>query len=225
MASRAPFLFTFANLISGIAAIVLALQSHSLAALLCVLAGALFDLGDGWLARRVQSESRLGANADMISDLISFGVAPAILIAVNNADALGYTTATLYFLAIAFRLFRFRMKTPAHREFTGMPSPMTALAASAAVLVEMHWLGGSLFSEIVALFFAMAAVSRVPFPKWGHSCLSYFPRVFWILLWILHGAVFIFMQAEAILSAMFVYLLIGPVTLNRFHRHEAKPSE
>lgn len=68
----------------------------------------------------------------------------------------------------------------------------------------------------MTIAFSLIAISKTPFPKWGHPCLKIVPRVLWTLLWLVHLFTFIFWQAEAILSAMLVYLIIGPTMLNRY---------
>lgn len=147
MVRRAPYLLTLANALAGIGAIYLALNSQPMLAVFLILAGAVCDLGDGWLARKIGSESARGAAADVVADMISFGAAPALLMATVDGSVAGRVTAVIYFLAIVFRLNRFRLKAPLYRQFTGMPSPMTALAVAPAAIVEQHWFPGSFFAE------------------------------------------------------------------------------
>jgi phosphatidylserine synthase len=134
--------------------------------------------------------------------------------------ASGSVVAVIYVGAILFRLVRFRLATPPFREFYGMPSPMVALAASSAVLVEVNWLPASFFSELVALLFAIMAASRLSFPKWGHPCLEWPGKTFWRTLWAVHLLAFFPWPGEAIFSASMIYLVLGPATLNKYHREQ-----
>ncbi|MCA9329655.1 CDP-diacylglycerol--serine O-phosphatidyltransferase [Candidatus Saccharibacteria bacterium] len=68
------------NLISGLLAIYLAIHSHFTASALLLLAGVFFDAIDGFVARRLKLESRFGAELDSLADLVTFGVAPMVLV-------------------------------------------------------------------------------------------------------------------------------------------------
>ena len=92
---KLPDYITCLNLISGLLSIYLAIHGHFVAAALLLLAGVFFDAIDGFVARRMKIESRFGAELDSLADLVTFGVAPMVLITAY------YNTPWLSLLAIS----------------------------------------------------------------------------------------------------------------------------
>jgi len=153
-----PSLFTLGNAICGFAAIVKVatyLNSNDEAALISaawlVIAAMLFDAMDGALARITRSPSDFGAQLDSLSDVISFGVAPALLVAMWNSKLLAtrpvetfwaqvtWFFCLLYVMGAVLRLARFNVENKHdikhHMRFTGLPVPGAAgLVASLVIL-------------------------------------------------------------------------------------------
>lgn len=213
----APMLMTMGNGMFGLFALWLILHGHPKSAMLAIVAGAILDLADGWTARRFGVASSHGATADTVSDLVSFGVAPAAMIVTTGHGILRWTAAGVYLLGIVFRLIRFRLRTPEAREFQGMPSPMAALAIVGLAVWSQQRLPALPIVEVAAPIYALLAVSLIPFPKTGHPAMKLMPRSLWWSLWIVHFVAFLFFPAEALWSFTVFYLFIGP-TLMRRHR-------
>lgn len=178
LARLMPNLITVLALCAGLTGIQLALQGQWRNAVLAIMAAAILDASDGRLARLLNSSSRFGAELDSLSDVISFGVAPAVILYVwtmNTAGTLGWALVLLYCVCVALRLARFNtaLDDPAplpfaNRFFTGVPAP----AGAGLVLLPMalsfqeelgfdflrHWLPNS----IVLITVAFLLVSRVP---------------------------------------------------------------
>lgn len=117
-------LFTLGNLAAGFMAILA--QDVRLAAGLIVL-GACFDVLDGLIARAMRQQSELGKQLDSLADMVTFGVAPAILFyRLLPADSLGMIVCTLIPLFSAWRLAKFNL-LPSQPHFVGLPTPANAL--------------------------------------------------------------------------------------------------
>lgn len=127
-----PSLFTLANLFFGIWSIVLASQgSFYLASWWIVIAG-VWDMLDGTFARVSKTGTRFGAELDSLVDLVSFGIAPAMLIYFLQLADLGPFTwvfAYAFVVCVALRLARYNTQHPGEgsREFTGLPSPAAGM--------------------------------------------------------------------------------------------------
>jgi CDP-diacylglycerol--serine O-phosphatidyltransferase len=175
-----PNILTLLALCAGLTAIRYGLQDRFQAAVTAIIIAAILDGLDGRLARRLGSTSRFGAELDSLSDFISFGVAPAMLIylwTMNGAGSLGWALVLLFPVCSALRLARFNTglnedtKPPAWMAgfFTGVPAP----AGAGLVLVPMmlsfetgSW-GADFFGHPVLVGLVMAAVaalmvSRIP---------------------------------------------------------------
>ncbi|MFD9910037.1 CDP-diacylglycerol--serine O-phosphatidyltransferase [Streptomyces sp. NPDC059063] len=140
---------------------------HSAAtAVILMLCAAVFDLFDGLVARKLRS-SPMGAELDNLSDLISFGLAPAYFVLVYGMVAddahqrVAAVGAIVVLLAVVLRLARFSCVTLRDGVFQGMPSPFGALTVVSIVLLELPFV-----ATLLAIFgTAWLMVSRVEYPK------------------------------------------------------------
>jgi len=126
-----PHLFTTGNLCFGFLAIVRAVAGDYTGAAWAVVFAGIFDLLDGRIARMTRSTSRFGAEYDSIADIVSFGVAPAILaFTAGNLQVLGragWVMAFLFTVCAALRLARFNVSPGKYKgRFEGLPSPAAA---------------------------------------------------------------------------------------------------
>lgn len=144
-----------------------AMSKHSAAnAVTLMLLASVFDLFDGLVARKLRS-SAMGAELDNLSDLISFGLAPAYFVVVwglISDDAHGKVAAlaaVMVVLAVVLRLARFSCTTLRDGVFQGMPSPFGAMTVVSLVLLELPFIP----TVIGIVGVAWLMVSRVEYPK------------------------------------------------------------
>ncbi len=131
--SLAPNIVTVLALCAGMTSIKFALGAKWEMAVGAILLAALLDTLDGRVARMVKGTSRFGAELDSLADVISFGVAPAIVIflwSLHSIGGMGWVLALTFAVCCALRLARFNVmstedQTPS-AYFTGLPSPMAA---------------------------------------------------------------------------------------------------
>jgi CDP-diacylglycerol--serine O-phosphatidyltransferase len=134
-----------ANAGVGLIACALAINGRIEFAALMIVAAVLLDSMDGALARSLHAQSRLGAELDSLADVISFGVAPAILVGAMlppDLQRVGWALVLVYPLCAAYRLARFNaMQTDdpeGHGEFMGLPSTGAGCAVATLVLLAAH---------------------------------------------------------------------------------------
>ncbi|MCK9209775.1 MAG: CDP-diacylglycerol--serine O-phosphatidyltransferase [Ignavibacteriaceae bacterium] len=172
-----PNSFTSLNLFCGFLSILeTAQQDYNLAALL-IGAAAVFDALDGVAARITKSSSQFGVELDSLSDVVSFGVAPAFLIyeiGLNRLDTLGIIFAGVFLLCGAFRLARFNTQLVGFKKeyFVGLPIPTAALTIAAYILVfaNDNYLSSSynLYTVTLVLTLAFLMVSRFRYETLPH---------------------------------------------------------
>lgn len=138
-----PNLLTTGNLFSGFYAIISVFNADYLIASIAILIAAIFDSLDGKSARLVKATSRFGLEYDSLSDVVSFGVAPGLLIyswALNGYGRLGWLAVFLYTVCGALRLARFNVQASnsESRHFTGLPIPAAAAVIASIVLLDHH---------------------------------------------------------------------------------------
>ena len=146
-----PNLFTTAALFAGFYAIVQAMNGRFEHAAVAVFVAMILDGLDGRVARLTHTQSAFGAEYDSLSDMVSFGVAPALVVyvwALKPLGKLGWIAAFIYCSCAALRLARFNTKLDDSdkRFFQGLPSP--SAAALLAGLVWVSYDNGVVGSEI-----------------------------------------------------------------------------
>ncbi|MCU0291393.1 MAG: CDP-diacylglycerol--serine O-phosphatidyltransferase [Thermoanaerobaculaceae bacterium] len=214
-----PTLFTVANMGFGFAATLAALHDRFLlAGWLIVLAG-LCDGLDGRIARLTHSTSEFGKEYDSLADVVSFGMAPALLAyqwSLRSLGRWGWFVAFLFLVAGSVRLARFNIKvhTTDRRFFMGLPIPGGAGALTVLVLVHPEPLMSRPASLLVwgyVLAVSLLMVSTIPYRTFKTVNLRQrrpYTTVFAMALVIALLAVF---REEAMAALLGVYLLAGPL--------------
>jgi CDP-diacylglycerol---serine O-phosphatidyltransferase len=137
-----PNALTILGLCSGATAIWFALSGHWKAAVAAIVFAAIFDSLDGRVARLIGAGSDFGAQLDSLSDLVSFGIAPSMLVymwTLYHAGGAGWTLVLVFCVCCAIRLARFNIESAdkddaAPSRFSGVPTP----AAACLILLPMQ---------------------------------------------------------------------------------------
>ncbi len=136
----APSMLTTGNMACGFSAILLAFSDHFVWAAFLLAAAIVLDIADGAVARLVGATSPFGVQLDSLADLVSFGVAPAVLVhtwALPENPVLAWLSAFLWLACVAFRLARFNVTVDPladKKYFVGLPSPGATLVVIATIL-------------------------------------------------------------------------------------------
>ena len=167
-----PNLFTTAALFAGFYAIVQAMNGNFEYSAIAVFIAMVLDGLDGRVARLTGTQSEFGAEYDNLSDMVSFGVAPALIVyewALKEMDQWGWIIAFIYCACAALRLARFNTNIAVvdKRFFQGLPSPAAAalIAGLVWVTINFHIQGSDIkwLASIVTLFAALTMVSNIPY--------------------------------------------------------------
>jgi len=207
-----PNLFTIGNLGLGVIAIILAFNndtnSSNTAALLVIIA-MLLDGLDGRVARALNAQSEFGKELDSLSDVISFGVAPAFIMYQaafqGLPPALAWAVTAIFPICGALRLARFNVKDGIPGYFIGLPIPAAGgvLATLALFHTELHY--SLLLLSTLALSFLM--VSNMKYPNFKKLGLP--RKAIWAIpVVVLGAAVLAYMFQEAIPKVILALLLL-----------------
>lgn len=219
-----PNLLTTAGLFSGFYAIVSSMNGHFEAAAVAIFIAMVFDGLDGRVARMTNTQSEFGAEYDSMADMVSFGMAPA-LVAYNwglaDLGKIGWLAAFVYVAGAALRLARFntQLAVADKRFFQGLASP-----AAAALVAGLVWVGveynvdGNDVGIVVALITGIAGLLMVSNFKYNS-----FKEVDWhgkvpfvALLLVMLVFVVVATEPALVLFIVFVlYALAGPVNTFR----------
>lgn len=132
-----PNLITTGALFSGFFAIVAAMNGKFETAAMAIFAAGVLDAADGRVARLTRTESAFGAEYDSLSDMVAFGVAPALVIfawSLQSLGQVGWVATFIYMACAALRLARFNMRHD-NSSFTGLASPPAAAIIAGTVWV------------------------------------------------------------------------------------------
>lgn len=229
-----PNLFTTAALFCGFYAIVSSINGKFEVAAIAIFVAMLLDGIDGRVARLTNTESDFGAEFDSLADMVSFGLAPALIIylwTLSSLGKIGWLVAFVYVACAALRLARFNTQAEHSdkRYFQGLASP-----AAAAMVAGLIW-NGEIIQEylsmpamqivalVVTLFAGLLMVSNVRYHSFkGINWRSKVPFV--TILMLVFVLVFVSAAPALVLFVIFlVYALSGPVvTLVLLRRRRAE---
>ncbi|MDP2156924.1 MAG: CDP-diacylglycerol--serine O-phosphatidyltransferase [Nitrospirota bacterium] len=211
-----PNTLTLCGMFCGFYAIMSAINGNFLHAAWAILLANIFDGLDGWIARLTNTTTQFGVELDSLSDLVAFGVAPAVMMykwALMPFGRLGWAAAFLFIACGALRLARFNVQTGSSgsKSFKGMPIPGAgSILASVVIFYNLHWdgiPGKHVIFLLLTMFIALLMVSTLRFhgikevdfkekkPFW---MLIVFVMILFVML--IHPSTAIFVFAMAYLS-------------------------
>lgn len=231
-----PSLFTIGNLMLGMFGIMMAFDgNHSMAAIMVIIA-MLLDGLDGRVARALKCESEFGKELDSLSDVVSFGVAPAVIIYLTSLQsvnpALGWTVTAIFPVFGALRLARFNVRPGIPGYFVGLPIP--AAGGVLATLALFNKDVSAPFMIVVTLLLSYLMVSTVKYPnfkKVGLPKKSVIGAPIVIVLAVAIAVVFPDQIARMIFVLLALYALYGfkqnidRLTARRRHRRRRRSED
>ncbi len=213
-----PNTITLCSMFFGFYAILVSFKGQYTYGAWAILIAVLFDGLDGWVARVTHTTTKFGIELDSLSDLIAFGVAPAVLIygwSLQSFGRLGWGAAFLFVICGALRLARYnvQMGSTESKAFTGLPIPGAAsIVASLVLFYSEIWgdlIGENYFMLFLTFFLAILMVSTLRYH--GIKELSSRKRMpFWLLVAVVLTIVLIFMYPEIVIFLFSIgYMLWG----------------
>jgi CDP-diacylglycerol--serine O-phosphatidyltransferase len=219
-----PNLFTMAALFSGFYAIIAAMNGDFSNAGVAVFVAMILDGLDGRVARMTNTQSAFGAELDSLSDMVSFGVAPALVVftwGLAPMGRLGWAAAFIYMACASIRLARFntQIDTADKRFFTGLASP-----AAAALIAGLVWVcygygidkadvttGLSAFVALMTVVSGLLMITNVPYHSFkGVDLHGRVPFIVFLAV-VLVFAIILVDPSTVLMAVASIYALSGPV--------------
>lgn len=217
-----PNLFTSGNLFCGFWAIISVFQEKYFYAAVAILLATLFDLLDGKVARLSGATSKFGVQYDSLADLISFGVAPALLAfswALRPYGRFGWLAAFLFVVCGALRLARFNVMAASGdtKYFKGLPIPAAAMTIALTILLYLRLIETGWVKDIVILVMiyvlAFLMVSNIRYFSFKEFDLAK-KKPFSLFIFVVLSMIVIVMEPVVVLFAFILfYVLSGPVKM------------
>ena len=218
-----PNLLTTASLFSGFFSIISAIDGNFISAGMAIFAAQMLDGLDGRVARLTNSQSEFGAQYDSLCDVISFGLAPAIIIFLWGLDSIGQTGwvfSFLYVAAAALRLARFNTYLGSEDSFfKGLPSPIAgAMVVYFVWAMSSYGVQGDEVGRSLAIFSAVSTgivslLMVVNIPYYSFKEIDMKKRVpFFSMLFVVFIFALVSIDPPIVLAACaFSYIVSGPV--------------
>lgn len=215
-----PNIFTALNMSCGFIAILFAIKGDFSKSLYLIIIGSVFDLFDGRVARWTGTQSSFGEQFDSLSDLISFGLAPAIIFYLSflsDYGRRGIICALIFCLCGSLRLARFNVnvdKAPSNY-FEGLPIPGAALALIGYTFFSHTYKGyiPNFFGLIYIFVYSLFMVSTIPFFSFKelgvHKKKAFLLMIFVIATIFMNEEVFIFFFINLYVFVSLIYFLLN----------------
>jgi CDP-diacylglycerol--serine O-phosphatidyltransferase len=214
-----PTLFTVGNLFCGYLSIWASIRGTFEAAAYLVIVAAVLDALDGRIARLTNSTSEFGEEYDSLADLVSFGVAPAVLAyswGLSDFHRMGWMASFLFVVCGSMRLARFNIQTKVvdKRYFVGLPIPagagtiVTLVLATPDRLVSRVWMAGLLVLTVIVSYLMISTIRYRSFKdldlkrRWPGWILPVIALVF---------AVIAYQPRVSFLAAALAFAASGPI--------------
>ena len=224
-----PNLFTTASLFAAFYAIVATMHARYEMAVIGIFVGMIADGLDGRIARMTNTQTPFGAEYDSLTDMVTFGVAPALLFynwALHDLGKVGWLLAFVYTAAVALRLARFntQLKTADKRYFQGLSSTLGAalMASYAWFCIQNDW-NQPFISGVLTLLIAMLMVSNIRYNSFKDvDFKGKIPFIYVLLIVFLFVAVAVY-PSLMLFGASLIYAASGPfqtlLALKRVQKH------
>lgn len=236
----APNIVTMLALCAGVTSIRYSIQQDWVKAVIYIFIAALFDGLDGRVARLLKGSTKFGAELDSLSDFVSFGVAPAILLyqwSMSSLPKFGWFFCLLMVIGQAMRLARFNTMLEAdpqpeywHNFFVGVPAPAAAAIAMMPVMISFDFpdinyiVRSHTFCAILLCLVSFLMVSRIPTISTKHMKVPSY-MIMPLMLIVALFASFIITQPWLTLGLIVIlYILSMPFVIMAFlkAKHQAE---
>ena len=230
-----PNAITLIGVCIGLTSIKFAIDGKFAIAIIAILFAGLMDALDGRIARLIKGTSKMGKELDSLADVISFGVAPALIMYFWNLqylDKLGWFVCLTYVVCVALRLARFNVNSeeePSWRDnfFEGMPSPAGGIIVLMPLIFSFSGLGEYLFKInydlIVPIFFILVStmlISTIPTYSFKKIVIPRSTTKFLLFGIVLFFGSLLVYTFKVLAISCFVYLCLIPISY--FHYKKIK---
>ncbi|ODN43257.1 CDP-diacylglycerol--serine O-phosphatidyltransferase [Piscirickettsia litoralis] len=215
-----PNLFTTGSLFAGFYAIVAAMKGLFDTAAIAIFVAMILDALDGRVARLTNTQSEFGAEYDSLSDMVAFGVAPALVVysyATMHLGKLGWLAAFLYTAGVGLRLARFNSQLGSmdKRYFIGLPCPSAAAMIAGTIwIAHMYELTGTYIDiafAVMSLALGVLMVSNVRYLSFKDVDFKKHVGFGVVIVIVLAYVAISISPAQVLLGIFVIYVLSGPL--------------
>ncbi len=230
-----PNMLTLIGVCIGLTSIRFALDGRFEFAIIAIILAAIIDGLDGRIARLIKGTSKVGKELDSLTDMISFGVAPAFIMyfwSLNTLGRFGWLICLIYVICVALRLARFNINSgqePSWRDnfFEGVPSPAGGILVLTPLIISMS--NFNLFelnyNLIVPIFFittSLLLISKVPSYSFKKIVIQRKTTIFLLFGIVLFFGLLLIYPFDIIALSSIIYLTLLPLSYIHYQKLKKK---
>ena len=230
-----PNMFTLVGVCIGLTSIKFAFDEKFGLAIICIIVAGLIDGLDGRIARLIKGTSQVGKELDSLTDVISFGVAPAFIMyfwQLNTLGRVGWLICLIYVICVALRLARFNVNSETQSSwkdnfFEGVPSP----AGGILVLLPLIYSKSELqfvninyqyFVPTVFIVISILLISKVPTYSFKKIAVPRRLTIFLLFIVVLFFGLLLIYTYNVIVLSSLLYLVLIPFSIYHFQNINKK---
>ena len=230
-----PNMFTLIGVCIGLSSIKFAFDEKFTLSIIAIIVSAIIDGLDGRIARLIQGTSKVGKELDSLTDVISFGVAPAFIMyfwKLNELGRIGWLICLVYVICVALRLARFNVnsgKEPSWRDnfFEGVPSPAGGVIVLMPLIyslseIQIFSINYNYFVPILFVLISILLISKVPTYALKKISVPRNMTIFLLLAVALYFGLLLIYTFNAIVISGLMYFIMIPVSLIHYNSMSKK---
>ncbi len=226
-----PNTLTLIGVCVGLSSINFALNLRYELAIIAILFAAIIDGLDGRIARLIKGTSKVGKELDSLTDVISFGVAPALIMyfwTLNSLGKIGWLISLIYVICVALRLARFNINTGGEASwkdnfFQGVPSPAGGILVLSPLILDVSGLNSTnfnfeIFTPYIFICISILLISKVPSYSLKKIVVPRSSTVFLLFGIVLIFGLLLIFTFEVLLAGCIIYILLLPFSIIHYLR-------
>jgi len=230
-----PNMITLIGVCVGLSSINFALNENYKLSIIAILFAAIMDGLDGRIARLIKGTSKVGKELDSLTDIVSFGVAPAFIMyfwSLNNFGKIGWLLSLIYVVCVALRLARFNINSGSEFSwkdnfFEGVPSPAGAILVLSPLIFDVSKLNlfsinYNIFVPIIFIITSILLISKIPTFSFKKIVVARSSTIFLLFGIVVVFGILLVYPFEILFVGCLIYLISIPVSIFAFKKIQKK---
>ena len=230
-----PNMFTLVGVCIGLTSIKFAFDERFGLAIICIIVAGLIDGLDGRIARLIKGTSQVGKELDSLTDVISFGVAPAFIMyfwQLNSLGRVGWLICLIYVICVALRLARFNVNSDTQASwkdnfFEGVPSPAGGILVLMPLIyskseLQIINLDYTYFVPALFILISILLISKLPTYSFKKIAVPRRLTIFLLFAVVLFFGMLLIYTHNIIVISSLLYLTLIPFSIYHFHKLNKK---
>ena len=220
-----PNIFTLVGVCIGLSSIKFAFDGNFEVSVIAIIIAAIIDGLDGRIARLIKGTSKVGKELDSLTDVISFGVAPAFIMyfwSLSEIGRLGWLISLIYVICVALRLARFNVNSEGESSwkdnfFEGIPSPAGGILVLMPLIysfseIQFFTLNNKILVPILFIVISVLLISKIPTYSLKKIVVPRSTTIFLLLVVVLYFGLILIYTFNTLIISGALYLLMIPVS-------------